>query len=94
MSAALQAVGCGALLGFGFVYNAYVQQHIERGTGDFQARFVALGCAAIIGVEAATNWGRVLTGGEWLPLTLVYFACGGLGMGLGSWQRRRVPAAE
>jgi hypothetical protein len=84
-----QIAGCVGLLAFGFVYNAIVAEVGRWGMDDFQARFVAVGCATIIVVLAVTNWQTAYTGREWLVLMMLYFACGGLGMGLGSWQRRK-----
>lgn len=71
------------LLLFGFGYNYIVAHHIKRGTGDFMARFVALGCALIVLTQtaAAQTWRE---GAQ----MLIAFACGGLGMAWGSWQRR------
>lgn len=84
----LPVVGCGLLLVGGFAYNAYVARHIRRGTGDFMARFVALGVAGIIGVQTVALRGQTYTAAEWGALTLLFCACGGLGMAWGSWQRR------
>jgi hypothetical protein len=85
----MQIIGCLALLIFGFVFNAVVVRVGAAGLDDFQARFVALGCLVIIAVLTITNWQIAYTGSEWLLWMLLYFTCGGLGMGLGSWQRRR-----
>ena len=83
MSVSMILAALAFLLVFGFLYNAIVGSHIRRGTGDFMARFVALGCFVIVAVITVVTR-------QWLfgALMLCGFVCGGLGMGLGSWQRR------
>lgn len=85
----IQVAAWVGLLAFGFLYNAHVGAQIERKRHDFMARFVALGCFVVVVVQTAAT-GRWLEGAFYL----VAFACGGLDMTWGSWQRRRMAALE
>ena len=79
---------CGLLLVGGFAYNEYVGRHIEQGSGDFMARFVALGVGGTIIIESLALRNAHLTAWQWMALTLLAFGCSGMGMAWGSWQRR------
>lgn len=84
-----QVIGWLVLLLGGFAYNKYVAAHIRRGTGDFMARFVALGVMGVVGVQVLVAPDRCYDKWEYSSLLLIALACGGAGMAWGSWQRSR-----
>lgn len=77
------------LLIFGFLYDLVIEAQIRRGTGDFTARFVVLGCAVTILVAIIDSLGLTLPAEQWGVLMFAHFAASGTGMTLGSWRRRR-----
>ena len=91
----LQVIAWVGLLLFGFLYNAHVGAQINRKRHDFMARFVALGCFIVVVIQTAA-FPEVIVMHAWAVGAhyLIAFACGGLGMAWGSWQRRKLLDAE
>lgn len=87
MSAAHWA-GLLLLLAFGLLFDDYVGAQIAAGRGDFTARYVIIGCAVTILVLVLDSGGQTYTAAKWGVFTYAHFAAAGIGMTLGSWERR------